>query len=64
MSDLSKYCVRIGERSRKRRFPHFKFFLSAGINTIGQRRQVLQEILWLDSGDISEELLRKFSNIV
>ena len=24
MSDLSKYCVRIGERSSKRRFPHFK----------------------------------------
>ena len=24
VSDLSKYCVRIGERSRKRRFPHFK----------------------------------------
>ena len=25
MSDLSKYCVRIGERSSKRRFPHFKY---------------------------------------
>ena len=24
MSDLSKYRVHIGERSRKRRFPHFK----------------------------------------
>ena len=24
MSDLSKYCVRIGERSSKRWFPHFK----------------------------------------
>ena len=24
VSDLSKYCVHIGERSRKRRFPHFK----------------------------------------
>ena len=24
VSDLSKYCVRIGERSSKRRFPHFE----------------------------------------
>ena len=24
VSDLSKYCVHIGERSRKRQFPHFK----------------------------------------
>ena len=24
MSDLSQYCVHIGERSRKRGFPHFK----------------------------------------
>ena len=24
VSDLSKYCVRIGERSSKRQFPHFK----------------------------------------
>ena len=24
MSDLSKYCVHIGGKSRKRRFPHFK----------------------------------------
>ena len=29
MSDLSKYCVHIGERSRKRRFPHFKLCLYA-----------------------------------
>ena len=30
---------------------YFLSFFSAGINTIGQRRQMLQEILWLDSGD-------------
>ena len=25
MSDLSKYCVHIGERSRKRQFPHSNY---------------------------------------
>ena len=29
VSDLSKYCVRIGERSSKRWFPHFKLCLYA-----------------------------------
>ena len=28
-SDLGKYCVRIGERSSKRWFPHFKLCLYA-----------------------------------
>ena len=27
MSDLSKYCVHIGEKSRKRRFSHFIYIM-------------------------------------